>query len=49
MKTFLAGRSVRIAIFLALAGGAFLYWRSLQEPDLPDGFAKSNGRIEDLK
>ena len=46
MKTFLTGPSVRIAIILALVGGAFLYWRSLQDAEIPDGFAKSNGRIE---
>ncbi|NMM46669.1 HlyD family efflux transporter periplasmic adaptor subunit [Rhodospirillaceae bacterium KN72] len=46
MKKLLAGRTVRFVVLLAFVGAAFLYWSSLQEPDVPDGFAKSNGRIE---
>jgi HlyD family secretion protein len=34
------------AIVVALAGGGYLAWQALRPADLPDGFAKGNGRIE---
>ena len=36
----------RIAVAALVAGAGFLAWRSLEPDGLPEGFAKSNGRIE---
>jgi HlyD family secretion protein len=36
----------RIAIALLAAAGTFWGWRSLRPSELPEGFARSNGRIE---
>jgi len=37
---------VRLGIALLASGAALLAWRSLEPKALPDGFAKSNGRLE---
>lgn len=37
---------LRVVLVLALAGGGYLLWRSLQPTPLPDGIASGNGRIE---
>jgi HlyD family secretion protein len=42
-----SGRILGAAIILALAAvGGHYAWRSYLAPELPDGFASSNGRIE---
>ncbi|HEY1190504.1 MAG TPA: HlyD family efflux transporter periplasmic adaptor subunit [Gemmata sp.] len=39
-------RWLLLAAALALGGGAYLGWKLLRSPALPEGFASSNGRIE---
>jgi HlyD family secretion protein len=42
-----SGRLIGILIVLAVAAvGGYYAWRSYLAPELPDGFASSNGRIE---
>lgn len=39
-------RAARAAVLIALAAAVIYAWRGLERPELPDGFASGNGRIE---
>jgi len=41
-----ASKWLLLATLLLLVGGGAVFWKTLQEADVPDGFASGNGRIE---